>query len=921
MKDKYYPGNKFENIDYQNCLDKGYFKPTQSGSPYTISLPPPNVTGSLHMGHAFQATLIDFLIRFHRMKGFSCLWQPGIDHAGIATQLVVERSLAKTNQFKQDFSRDNFINEVWKWKNQSGNIIIDQLKQLLVTADWSRNCFTMDESYNHAVLVAFKELYEDNLIYRGERLVNWDTSLQTAISDLEVIHQQELSWLYFINYPIIGSNKMVTIATTRPETLFGDVALAFHPDDERYKHLQNTFVQLPLTNKQIPIISDTSIDPIFGTGLVKITPAHDTNDFEIGKRHSLPLNTIFNLDGTLKSNTHKAIAGMKILQARTIVVGLLEAENLVEKKIEHTISVPRGDRSGVIIEPMLTKQWYIDLTSQYGKEKLVTPARNAILNSSISVIPKDWKSTYLQWIDSIQDWCISRQIWWGHQIPIWYDKDGNHYCGTEEKEVRNKHGLHDSISLSKDPDVLDTWFSSALWPLATQGWPKSTPDLSRYPNTVLVTGFDILFFWVIRMVLFGVYFGKTVPFKAIYMHGLVRDAQGNKMSKSKGNVIDPLDLVSGISLEALVEKRSNSVIQDRQKKIIRESTIKQFPNGIEGYGVDALRFSFASMSNSGRDIRFDLKRIEGYRNFCNKLFNAGKFIFPYNTCQNTLSNDALFNNKDIRVVWIMGKFKNMLGQYHIAMDEYRFDNATNAMYHFVWDDYCNWYLEWVKNDISNNIAIQQTTVALYHEILKCLSPIIPGITSYIWKEFNSSNSDCMMQSIKNPEQFSHDQSVEEFMEHIQRVIIQIRYLRELLAIPPTNQTTITLYNTAELMNTQLQKHRSLLDSRLKNTKIQLISNIHEFSEVSKTIPMRIENTTCYLHYQATNQEISILIQDITRKTIISENTINKFNAMLNSEQFISKAPESVITEYRENLIKEAEKVNAYNSILNCLKVN
>ncbi|MGH8443350.1 MAG: valine--tRNA ligase, partial [Nevskiaceae bacterium] len=796
----------------------GWFAPSGPGKngaePYCIMIPPPNVTGTLHMGHAFQHTLMDALTRYHRMRGHDTLWQHGTDHAGIATQMVVERQLAAQGKSRHDLGREKFVERVWEWKKESGGVISQQMRRIADSVDWSRERFTMDEGYSRAVIEHFVRLYDEGLIYRGKRLVNWDPVLLTAISDLEVQSQEEAGKLWHLRYPLADGSGHLVVATTRPETMLGDTAVAVHPEDERYRHLAGKAVRLPLVERDIPIVADDFVDREFGTGVVKITPAHDFNDYATGQRHKLPIVNVFTPDAKINDSAPTKYRGLDRFDARRQVVADLEAQGLLDKVQEHKLQVPRGDRSGAVLEPYLTDQWFVDLTRDRlpdgrpgGHARITQPAIAAVESGRIKFVPESWSTTYFQWLRNIQDWCISRQLWWGHRIPAWYDGAGNIYVARDEAEARKKYALAAGTRLAQDNDVFDTWFSSDIWPFATLNWPDATPELKRYyPGSVLVTGFDIIFFWVARMVMMGQFFMKEVPFREVYIHGLIRDAEGQKMSKSKGNILDPLDLVDGISLEDLVAKRTGGLMQPQMAKKIEQATRRQFPQGIAAVGVDALRFTFAALASPGRDIRFDAGRAEGYRNFCNKLWNAARFVLMNCEGKDCGADDAAPVTLNAADRWIVSRLQKVEAEAAEHLRTYRFDLLASALYHFAWNEYCDWYLELAKPALSNGDTQAQrgtrrTLVRVLETLLRLLHPLMPFVTEDIWQRVAAlagrSGPTIMIQPWPVPEPKKNDEAAEADIAWLQAFVLGVRQIRGEMDLSPAQPLPILMQNAAQ----------------------------------------------------------------------------------------------------------------------------
>jgi valyl-tRNA synthetase len=795
--DKAYTPADIEARIYARWETAGYFAPSGKGPAFSIVIPPPNVTGTLHMGHAFQDTIMDALTRFHRMRGFDTLWQPGTDHAGIATQMVVERQLNAAGTSRVDLGREAFVERVWQWKETSGGMIAKQMRRLGASVDWQRDVFTLDPVMSEKVTEVFVRLFEDGLIYRGKRLVNWDPVLKTALSDLEVVSEEESGHLWHLRYPLVEEPGYLVVATTRPETMLGDAAVAVHPDDERYRHLIGRKARLPLTDRELPIIADTYVDPTFGSGCVKITPAHDFNDYELGQRHHLPMINIMTLDAALNDSVPKAYQGLDRVAARQKIVADLDALGLVERIEAHKLTVPRGDRSNAILEPLLTDQWFVDI------KPLAEPALRAVEEGRIRFVPETWTGVYYDWMHKIRDWCISRQLWWGHRIPAWYDDAGRCFVGRSEAEARSKHGLDPSVPLRQDNDVLDTWFSSALWPFSTLGWPEQTRELKTYyPTTVLVTGFDIIFFWVARMIMLGLKFMGDVPFHRVYIHGLIRDQDGQKMSKSKGNVIDPLDIVDGISLDDLLVKRTTGLMQPQMKANIEKATRKQFPAGIAAYGTDALRLCFARLATQSRDLRFDMAKVEEYRNFCNKLWNAARYVLMNVENQDVGSAGAEFSLADR---WIRSRLADMIGRIETGFAEYRLDLAANALYEFTWHEFCDWYLELSKavlqSDTASAAAKRGTRFTLINTLeilLRALHPLAPFISEEIWQRIKGSagaSGDTIMRSeFPRAESLAVDAQAVPEMRWVMEFILGVRQIRGEMDIAPSRKLEILLQN-------------------------------------------------------------------------------------------------------------------------------
>jgi valyl-tRNA synthetase len=888
---------------YNEWESKGYFAPQGGEQAYSIMIPPPNVTGSLHMGHGFQEAIMDALIRYHRMSGYNTLWQVGTDHAGIATQMVVERQLEAQGINRHELGRDKFIAKVWEWKGESGNTITRQLRRLGSSLDWSRERFTMDPGLSAAVQEVFIRLYREGLIYRGQRLVNWDPALHTAISDLEVISEEEQGYLWHFNYPLAGGEGHLTVATTRPETMLGDTAVAVHPEDERYTHLIGRMVELPLTGREIPIIADDYVDSEFGTGCVKITPAHDFNDYEMGRRHGLPMINILDDNAAINNEAPEAYRGMDRFEARKQIVIDMEALGLLDKTDDHTLKVPRGDRSGVVIEPYLTNQWYVDA------REMAKPAIAAVENGEIEFVPKQWENTYFAWMRDIQDWCISRQLWWGHRIPAWYDSDDNFYVGESEAAVRAEHALADDIELRQDDDVLDTWFSSALWTFSTLGWPEDTEELAIFhPSSVLVTGFDIIFFWVARMIMMTLHFRKEVPFHTVYVHGLVRDNDGQKMSKSKGNVIDPIDLIDGIDLEGLVSKRTAGMMQPKLAAKIEKSTRRQFPDGIAAYGTDALRFTYFSLASTGRDIKFDIGRIEGYRNFCNKIWNAARYVLM--NCENEdcgTQGDAPVE-LSLADRWIVSKLQETEAEVARAIGNYRFDMASQALYEFIWNEYCDWYLELSKPVLWDDNApaeakrgTRRTLIRVLETWLRLLHPLMPFITEEIWQTVaplaGKSGPTIMLQPYPVANEKGVDSAANADIEWLKGVIIGVRNIRGEMNIPPGKELTVLLANGNERDKTRLEQNAPFLKKLAKLADIKWLSAGEEAPVAATALVGELEILVPMAGLMDKDAELARLAREIDKL----EKDLSRLQGKLGNASFVDKAPAAVVAKERDKM--------------------
>ncbi len=933
---KNYDPKAIEQSLYQKWEEAGYFKPhgDTSKPAYCIMIPPPNVTGSLHMGHAFQQTIMDALTRYKRMQGNNTLWQVGTDHAGIATQMVVERKLAAEGQpDRHALGRDAFIDKIWEWKGQSGGTITRQMRRLGTSVDWDRERFTMDEGLSNAVQEVFVRLYEDDLIYRGKRLVNWDPKLHTAISDLEVENKDKKGHMWHFRYPLADGVKTadgkdyLVVATTRPETMLGDTAVAVNPEDPRYKDLIGKFITLPLVNRRIPVVGDEHADMEKGTGCVKITPAHDFNDYEVGKRNSLPMINVLTFNAEIRASAEvfdtngeacdaysselpAQFAGLERFEARKAIVAAMDDAGLLDEVKDHELTVPYGDRGGVVIEPMLTDQWYVRVAP------MAKTAIEAVENGDIQFVPKQYENMYFSWMRDIQDWCISRQLWWGHRIPAWYDESGKVYVGRDEAEVRSKYQLGSDVSLRQDNDVLDTWFSSALWTFSTLGWPEQTPELKTFhPTDVLVTGFDIIFFWVARMIMMTMHFVKDddgkpqVPFKTVYVTGLIRDDEGQKMSKSKGNVIDPLDMIDGIDLETLVQQRTGNMMQPQMAAKIEKRTRKQFPEGIEAHGTDALRFTLAALASTGRDINWDMKRLDGYRNFCNKLWNASRFVL-----MNTEEFDCGQQGGELELSladrWIKARLQRTVAEFRKHMDEYRFDLAAGTLYEFTWNQFCDWYLELTKPVLSGEATEAQaqkqqrgtrhTLISTLETLLRLMHPLMPFITETIWNRVKPlagvEGDSLMLMPFPEFDASQVDDTAEADLEWVKQVIVAVRNIRGEMDISPSKALNVLLRNVNDTDARRIDENRTFVCSLAKLESFALLGD----SEAPASATALVGQMELLIPMAGLIDKDAELARLNKQMDNLSKE-IGRLAGKLNNESFVSRAPEAVVAKEKEKL--------------------
>ena len=919
--DAHFDPSRIERDSYEKWEKSGYFSPKGNGDTYSIAIPPPNVTGTLHLGHAFQHTIMDTLIRYQRMNGSSTLWQTGTDHAGIATQMVVTEQLKNEGKSLEDIGRDAFIDRVWNWRNRAGGTITDQMRRVGSSVDWENERFTMDEAYSRAVIEVFVRLHEDGLIYKGKRLVNWDPVMETALSDLEVINAEEDGHLWHLRYPLADGVRCsdgkdyVIVATTRPETMLGDTAVAVHPDDSRYRDLIGKSVQLPLADRTIPIIADEYVDMEFGTGCLKITPAHDFNDNEIGQRHDLEVINIFTRQAKINDNAPEKYHGMARFDAREVIVQDLEELALLERVEDYKVQIPRGDRSNAILEPWLTDQWFVDI------QPLAEPAIEAVKDGRIEFRPKRWENVYFNWMSDIKDWCISRQLWWGHRIPAWYDQDGNTYVGRNEDEVRSKHQLDQALELNQDSDVLETWFSSALWTFATLGWPEQTQRLNKYhPTSVLVTGHDIIFFWVARMIMMTLRFTEEVPFKTVYVTGLVRDRFGQKMTKTKGNGLDPLDVIDGIKLEDLIAKRTENLTQQSMTEEISRSTEKEYPKGIPSYGTDALRFTLCALASPSSNYNFDLQQVEGYHFFCNKIWNAAKFVL------NNIEEDYRFDPGENSIAdrWIRSRLSHLIDELREAISTYRFDLFAHHVYQFAWHEFCDWYLEFTKpvlfNELKNSPtyrAAQATLLQVFETLMRLLHPVMPYISEEVWLRIapycNENSATIMLCEYPTASDYDKDSEAEDAIQWTQQVITAIRSLKNEREIPPGTEVEIFIEGGTEKDQSIEESTRSLL-SRLSK-----VSNVHWLSGServagSASLVDHLKLLLPFANEEERQQAESRLQVNITKL----EQDLSKVQKKLANASFVERAPAEIVAKERERQATIQSQIATLNEQLQLL---